>query len=105
MPENDLNLFFESIKAEILNSGSTVSGQGKPDEFFYQLVNATLLFRDKMKEQTGYVLTVEDTNFALKALETHIGGQKFPEDLTSRQKALAVILIDCYILYKNNLLY
>ena len=103
MANDDLKLLFDAIKAEILNSDSSLSANADEEAFFQQLVSDTLQFRDKMKEQTGYMVTVEDTQIALKALESHINGKKFPDDLTSRQKALAVILIDRYIIFKHHL--
>jgi hypothetical protein len=64
------------------------------------LITDTVHFRDKLKEETGEVLTVEDTRKALDALETHLKGEKFPEGLTPEQKALAQIFIDRIILFK-----
>lgn len=64
------------------------------------LITDTVHFRDKLKEETGQILTVEDTRKALDALETHLNGEKFPEGLTPEQKALAQIFIDRVILFK-----
>lgn len=67
------------------------------------LIDETIKFRDKMKEETGYIVTVEDSRAALDALQKHINSEKFPNDLSDEQKALAKILIDRYIMFKYNL--
>jgi len=75
---------------------------GKPDAaaVLKSLIKDTIQFRDKLKEETGQVLTVEDTRIALDALETHLKGMKFPADLTPEQKVLAQIFIDRVVLFK-----
>lgn len=75
---------------------------GKPDAaaVLRSLIKDTIQFRDKLKEETGQILTVEDTRIALDALDTHLKGTKFPANLTPEQKALAQIFIDRVVLFK-----
>jgi len=76
--------------------------EGKPDAtaVLKSLIKDTIQFRDKLKEETGHTLTVEDTRIALDALDTHLKGTKFPSNLTPEQRALAQIFIDRVVLFK-----
>ncbi len=58
------------------------------------LSEETIKFRDKLKEETGTILSVGDTRVALQGLEKHLDGQSLPRDLTPEQKALVRIWID-----------
>jgi hypothetical protein len=58
------------------------------------LSEETVKFRDKLKEETGTILTVGDTRAALEGLERHFEGKPLPGELTSEQKALVQIWID-----------
>ena len=58
------------------------------------LSEETIKFRDKLKEETGEILTVGDTRIALEALGNHLNGQPMPKNLTPEQKALTRIWID-----------
>jgi len=58
------------------------------------LISETVKFRDKLKEEAGIVLTVEDTRIALDAVEARLKELPPPEQLTPEQKELAQILFD-----------
>ncbi len=58
------------------------------------LSEETIKFRDKLKDETGTILTVGDTRIALQGLEKHLDGEALPRDLTPEQKALLRIWID-----------
>lgn len=94
MPNDDFKLLLKSVGGQMLHD--------KPDAnaVLASLIKDTVQFRDKLKEETGQILTVEDARIALDALETHLKGEKFPADLTPEQKALAQIYIDRVILFK-----
>ena len=64
------------------------------------LYSETVKFRDKLLEETGQVLTVEDTQTALDALEKYISGEELPQDLTAEQRTLAQIWIDRLTLFR-----
>ncbi len=68
--------------------------ENDPTGVVAMLVTETLRFRDKLKDDAGIVLTVEDTRIALDALEGHLGGQPLPNSLTSEQQNLTQIWID-----------
>jgi hypothetical protein len=92
--DNDYKLLIQALGGQILGQETDVNPALKA------LVDETLKFRDKLKEDTGETLTVDDTRVALEALEGHLQGKKFPKGLTPEQKALAQILIDRIILFK-----
>ncbi|UCD63236.1 MAG: hypothetical protein JSW34_10860 [Candidatus Zixiibacteriota bacterium] len=94
MSDNDYKALIKALGGEML--------QNKPDAkaVLNTLIKDTIHFRDKLKEETGQTLTVEDTRRALDALETHLKGESFPRDLTAEQKALAQIFIDRIVLFK-----
>lgn len=94
MSEEEFKLLFNSLGTEFLEEDSRQNGVLKI------LMKDTLKFRDKLKEDTGEILTIEDTQIAMGALETHLNGEKFSKSLTPEQKALAQILIDRVILFK-----
>ena len=63
------------------------------------LLSETVKFRDKLKQETGQVLTVGDTQTALDALDEHLRGQSIPDGLTAEQRALTQIYIDRLTLF------
>jgi hypothetical protein len=65
------------------------------------LLSETLRFRDKLKDEAGIILTVDDTQIALDALETYLSGQPLPDSLTSEQQSLAQIWIDRLTTFKS----
>jgi len=94
MADEEFRLLLKSLGGSVF--------EGKPDAaaVLKSLIRDTIQFRDKLKEETGQILTVEDTRIALDALESHLKGLKFPSGLTPEQKALAQIFIDRVILFK-----
>ena len=94
MSAEEFKILFNSLGEQFLQQET---GQ---NEVLRNLMKDTLKFRDKLKEETGEILTIEDTRIALSALETHLNGEKFPKNLSPEQKALAQILVDRVILFK-----
>jgi len=58
------------------------------------LTQETIKFRDKLKDDTGEILTVQDTRTALDAFLEHLAGNPIPSSLSPEQKALTQIWID-----------
>ena len=75
-----------------LNNGSS--------QIVNTLIRETVKFRDKLKAETGEILTVGDTRAALEALSEHLGGQKISNGMTPEQKALTQIWIDRLTLFR-----
>ena len=94
MPDDEYRLLIKALGGNMFEDNPNIN------TVLRNLITDTVHFRDKLKEETGQVLTVEDTRIALGALETHLKGEKFPEGLTPEQKALAQIFIDRIILFK-----
>lgn len=94
MPDEEYRLLIKALGGQMFADNPDVK------KVLRNLITDTIHFRDKLKEETGQILTVEDTRIALDALETHLKGEKFPDGLTSEQKALAQIFIDRIILFK-----
>ncbi len=88
MWDDELRLLMQSLGISVLES------QANPTGAVAMLISETVKFRDKLKEETGDILTVADTRAALDALENYLNGQPFPKELTPEQKALAQIWID-----------
>ncbi len=87
MPD-DIKLLLQSIGQHLFATGQNAGGT------VAILMIETTKFRDKLKGETGYILTVKDTSRALDALEAHLNKMPFPDDLTDEQKSLAQIYID-----------
>jgi hypothetical protein len=87
MPD-DIKLLLQSIGQHLFETGQNAGGT------VAILITETTKFRDKLKEETGYILTVEDTRRALDGLEAHLNKMPMPDDLTEEQKTLAQIYID-----------
>jgi hypothetical protein len=85
---DDLRLLFESLGMSMFEHDKDPRG------VLGMLMSETLKFRDKLKEDTGYTLTVADTRTALDALDQRTHGQPLPDDLTDEQKALVQIWMD-----------
>jgi len=83
-----LRLLMESMGVELLK------GRQNVNRVLNLLSEETVKFRDKLKEETGEILTVGDTRSALQGLERHLEGKPLPRDLTPEQKALVRIWID-----------
>ena len=88
MRDDELKLLMQSLSASILEN------QTNPTGAVAMLISETVKFRDKLKEETGDILTVADTRAALDALENYLNGQPLPKELTPEQKVLAQIWID-----------
>ncbi len=98
MSDEQYKLLLDSMSDQIFGEQDNFDSEKQP-EILRKLMKETIKFRDKIKEDTGYIITVEDTRKALEALEAHLQNEKAPKDLTSEQKALAQILIDTVVLY------
>ncbi|MCP4684211.1 MAG: hypothetical protein GY867_02085 [bacterium] len=83
-----LRLLMESLGVELLKDKQNIN------RVLNLLSEETVKFRDKLKQETGAVLTVGDTRIALEGLEKHLEGQALPRDLSPEQKALVRIWID-----------
>ena len=64
------------------------------------LIRETVKFRDKLKAETGEILTVGDTRVALEALTEYLSGKKLTNGMTPEQKALTQIWIDRLTLFR-----
>ena len=94
MPDKDIRLLIQALGGQLFGK------QSDPTGTVAMLISETVRFRDKLKEDTGEILTVADTQVALDGLEKHLNGELLPKDLTSEQKALAQIWIDRLTLFK-----
>jgi len=83
-----MRLLLESLGAQVVGS------QKNPTASVAVLVSETVKFRDKLKEETGEILTVGDTRSALDALERYLDCGQLPGNLTPEQKALVQIYVD-----------
>ena len=92
MPD-DIKLLLQTIGEHLFATGQNAGGT------VAILITETTKFRDKLKADTGYVLTVEDTRYALDALEAHLNKLPFPSDLSDEQKSLAQIYVDRLTLF------
>jgi hypothetical protein len=88
MWDDELKLLMQSLGVSVLEN------QTNPTGAVAVLISETVKFRDKLKDETGEILTVADTRAALDALEDYLNGRPFPKELTPEQKALAQIWID-----------
>lgn len=88
MLDDKIRLLMESLGLQVLES------QADPTGAVAMLISETAKFRDKLKEETGEVLTVGDTRTALDALEDYLNGKPLPKELTPEQKAMVQIWID-----------
>ncbi len=88
MSDNKLRLLIQSLGASLFDDSENPTGT------VAMLFSETIRFRDKLKDETGTTLTVEDTQIALNALEKHLEGESLPDFISSEQKALTQIWID-----------
>ncbi len=88
MSDERLRLLIEAL------AGQFSKNQKDPTGTVAVLISETVKYRDKLKEEAGIVLTVEDTRIALDALEARLKKMPQPEQLTPNQKELAQILFD-----------
>ena len=102
MSDEQYKLLLDSMSSQVFGEKGKADPE-KTAEILRKLMRQTMKFRDKIKEETGYILTVEDTRIALEALERHLQNEKPAKGLTQEQKALAQILIDTVVLYNYGL--
>jgi len=95
MNDDALRLLLQALSRQFVGPGEDPRGT------VAILMSETVKFRDKLKKETGRILTVVDARNALDALEAHLGGQPWPDDLTIEQKALARIYIDRMTLFRK----
>ncbi len=88
MSDDAFSLLLQSLGAQVLSSESDPRG------VLAMLTTETIRFRDKLLQETGVRLTVEDARFALDGLEKVLHGEQLPNQLTSEQHALAQIYVD-----------
>ena len=92
----------DSLKLLMQSLGETiVPHHADPRGVVSILVTETLRFRDKLKDETGAVFTVEDTRIALGGLETALAGNPIPSGLTPEQRSLAQIWFDRLTTFKS----
>jgi hypothetical protein len=94
MPDKDIRLLIQALGGQLFEK------QSDPTGTVAMLITETVRFRDKLKDETGEVLTVSDTRVALDALEKHLNGDPLPKNLTSEQKTLTQIWVDRLTLFK-----
>ncbi len=95
MSNDALYLLIQSLGAQVLEH------QHNPSGSLAILMSETLKFRDKLKEETGQILTVEDTRRALDGLEQCLDGRPMPSGLTPEQQLLTQIWLDRLTLFKG----
>ena len=88
MTNEQLKLLMKSLGLEMFDD------KGHPGGTVAVLISETVKLRDKLKEDTGYILTVEDTRIALDALERMLNKEPVSEELTPEQKLLTQIWYD-----------
>ncbi|MFZ5981820.1 MAG: hypothetical protein ACOYVF_14465 [Candidatus Zixiibacteriota bacterium] len=92
----------EELKLLMTSLGlQAVDSEIDPSGTISILISETVKIRDKLKEETGYILTVEDTRIALDALEGVLNKIPLPDNLTSEQKLLTQIWIDRLTLFNK----
>jgi hypothetical protein len=94
MSDKDIRLLLQALGSQLFEK------QSDPTGTVAMLISETVKFRDKLKEDTGEILTVGDTRVALDALERHLDGEPLPGQLTPEQKTLTQIWIDRLTLFK-----
>jgi hypothetical protein len=88
MTDDAFSLLMQSLGASVL------SKESDPRSVLAILMTETTRFRDKLLQETGVTLTVEDARVALDSLERVLEGQPMPDKLTSEQRILAQIYVD-----------
>ena len=89
------NMTVEQLKLLMKSLGFQMfDDKGDPGGTVAVLISETVKLRDKLKDETGYILTVADTRTALEALEKMLNKEPAPKELTPEQKLLAQIWYD-----------
>lgn len=100
MAEKDNNLTEEKLRLLVDTMTSALGDNVRAaTKVTNMLIRETVKFRNKLKEETGEILTVGDTRVALEALGKHLDGGRMPKKLTPEQKALTQIWIDHLTLF------
>lgn len=77
------------------------SRENDPTGVVGMLLTETIRFRDKLKNDAGITLTVEDTRNALEALDGYLRGEQLPGSLTAEQTSLTQLWIDRLTTFKS----
>jgi hypothetical protein len=93
LSDEQLRLLIDSMSNQFGDMGDRAA------QVVNTLIRETVKFRDKLKEDTGDILTVGDTRVALEALTCHLQGDAPSADLTPEQKALTQIWLDRITLF------
>jgi hypothetical protein len=94
LSEETLRLLMQSLGESIL------AKRTDPRGVVSVLISETTRFRDKLKAETGTVLTVGDTREALNGLEAFMNTGQIPPTLSSEQRSLTQIWIDRLTTFK-----
>jgi len=84
--DDDIIKLFQSSELGIANDD--------PRSVVAILLTETVKFRDKLKEETGNILTVADTRTALSALKSYLITGSLSDKITLEQRTLTKIWID-----------
>ncbi len=95
MSNQSLNLLIQSLGSQILEHWTN------PSATVAILMTEALKFRDKLKDETGQIFTVEDTRRSLDGLQDCLDGKPIPTELTPEQRALTQIWFDRLTLFKG----
>jgi hypothetical protein len=87
MSDDSLKMLLQSLGRQLSDAADD------PSSTVAMLLTETIRFRDKLKEESGKVLTVGETRQVLDALDEYLSGRPPSESLTSEQKALLQIYI------------
>ncbi|RKX27137.1 MAG: hypothetical protein DRP45_01820 [Candidatus Zixiibacteriota bacterium] len=103
MAQKDSKISEEQLRLLVEAMQDTVLGESRgASHVLNVLVQETIKFRDKLKEETGEILTVADTQAALSALEGRLKDEPFPRELSSEQKTLIQIWMDRLTLFDGH---
>lgn len=94
--DDTINLLLQAAGQDL------AAGTPNPTGTLSVLMSETLKFRDKLKAETGYTLTVEDTRVALDALEARLHDSQQNRELTDEQSALVQIWFDRLTLFRRS---
>jgi hypothetical protein len=92
--EEQLRLLIDSMCSQLADRNNGAA------QVVNTLIRETVKFRDKLKVETGEILTVGDTRVALEALTEYLSGRKLTNGMTPEQKALTQIWIDRLTLFR-----
>ncbi len=88
MDKETLNKIMESLSKGDFNKSDDPRGT------LSILINETVAYRDKLKEEYGKVLTVVDTRIALDALQAYLVSGNLTVELTPEQNELVKIWLN-----------